>query len=77
MHIPEEMKKRLLQQVEENLKEVEDCPMTYGSLEDMLIASTDRLSRMYSEVGHSVSVLKRGFNPKEPFSKQRKRESRC
>ena len=63
MPIPEELKKQLLAELERSLEEVEDCPMTPGSLLPILNRSAHRISRLTTEGLTKAAADKAAFSP--------------
>jgi hypothetical protein len=62
MPVSEELRPQILEEFDQALKELEDCPMTYGSLEPILNRASQRMSRL------TVESLTKAASPKEAFS---------
>jgi len=63
MPVPEELKKKLLEELEKGLNEVEDCPMTEGSLLPILNRTARRLSQVATEGLTKAAADKAAFSP--------------
>jgi hypothetical protein len=63
MPIPEELKKQLLTELEKCLEEVEDCPVSPGSLLPILNRSAHRISRLTTEGLTKAAADKAAFPP--------------
>ena len=63
MPVPEELKKQMLEELERGLKDVEDCPMTFGSLVPILNRTARRISQLTSEGLTKAAADKAAFPP--------------
>jgi len=63
MPVPEELKRRMQEELERGLKQVEDCPMTAGSLEPILNRTARRLSAIAAEGLTKAAAEKAAFSP--------------
>jgi len=63
MTVPEEMKKRMEQELAAGLEAVRDCPMTFGSLEKVLNEASGRMARVTEEMLAQAASDEADFPP--------------
>ena len=63
MPVPEELKKQMLDELERGLREIEDCPMTFGSLVPVLNRTARRISQLTTEGLTKAAADKAAFPP--------------